>query len=95
MSEDNRRSHLRYNPDKNSVMSIISDGVSGSEELIGLLRDISEGGCAGVFHADYFNYTVGDELDVTTDEVSEQKNVIVWKKSLDKKFVKVGFEFCR
>lgn len=88
--EDDRRSNIRYNPDKNSLLTVSQND---SDEIVGLMRDVSEGGCAGIFHQEYFNFNMGDSLRVTTEEFGEQTATIAWTKNIDKRFLKVGFDF--
>lgn len=89
--DDEQRRHIRYDPDRNAIVSIFTD--TQESELIGLLRDVSKGGCAGLFHQEYFKHQVGDMVYVNTLTVTEEQAYIVWQKSIDKQFVKIGFEF--
>ncbi|MFB6346897.1 MAG: PilZ domain-containing protein [bacterium] len=93
MPQDDQRKHLRYSSDKNSILRVAQGEIEQSEVVIGLLRDVSKGGCAGVFHNDYFDFSIGKQIVITSDEFEQTTASIVWSKNLDERFLKVGFEF--
>lgn len=87
-SED-RRDYFRIRPSKNAVMAI----TDAEEDVVGLVRDESEGGCAGIFHRDHLPWEVGDRVTVTTRRFQDIGARIIWMKPVDKRFTKVGFEY--
>lgn len=92
MVEDDRREHLRYDPDKNSLVVLYMDS-QGEDTLVGLLRDESHSGCGAVFHQEYFPFSEGDEVKIKPGKLSPKKASIAWVQSVDEKLVRAGFKY--
>lgn len=92
--ESERRSHIRYDPNCNDLISLVPlNNRVEEKEIIGLLRDISAGGCAGIFHLQHFAFEVGERAQVSTNNEQDKEATVVWTKPIDKQFIKAGFEF--
>lgn len=89
---DDRREHLRFDPEQNALVIIHIDG-DEDNSLVGLLRDESYEGCGAVFHSEYFPYEEGDEVELKAHELSPLNARVSWIKPLDDKLIKAGFEF--
>lgn len=92
MGNEQRREHVRYDPDENAL-AIIHFGGEEDNSLVGLLRDESHEGCAAVYHKEYFPFDTNDEVTLKVDRLRPSQAEIVWKDELDEKLVKVGFHF--
>lgn len=92
MSEDDRREHLRFDPDQNALAIIHMNG-DENESLIGLLRDESMQGCGAVFHEGYFPFDEGDVVQLKVHRLDPQPSEIAWTEHVDEKLVKVGFKY--
>lgn len=90
--ENDRREHIRFDPESNSLCVLESFGNNDSS-VIGLLRDRSKSGCAAVFHEQDFDYTEGDSLDLQAGSKRFIESELIWAERLDEKFIKAGFEF--
>lgn len=90
---DDRRGHLRYNPERNSIVSVSAEPEDNSEGLIGLLLDISGGGCGAIFHQEFFDFEIGQTVYITTEEHKDLEASIVWVRNIEKRALKAGFEF--
>lgn len=74
-------------------MVIRAPGSDQDSQLIGLVRDVSEGGCAAVFQREFFDFPQGGAVTVSIGDEDPRDAEVVWKKHVDKKFVKAGMEF--
>lgn len=92
MTSDDRREHIRFNPDENALAIIHIDG-NEDNSLIGLLRDESHEGCGAVFHTEHFPYETGDVVKLKPGDLSPMSAEITWTDSIDKKLVKAGFKY--
>lgn len=92
MGSNDRRQHIRFNPDRNALAIIHIDG-DENNSLIGLLRDESHEGCGAVFHVDHFPYDEGDVVELKPHELNPVPAEISWTETLDEKLVKVGFNY--
>ncbi len=93
METDNQRASIRYDPERNSLIVIRPSEADRDSQLIGLVRDISEGGCAAVFQREFFDFPQGCTFEVSIGNEDTREAEVVWKKHVDKKFVKAGMEF--
>ena len=87
---EQRRKSIRFDPDLNATM--ILEGRTGSGEKverIGLVRDESGKGCAGVFRAP-FPFTIGQKVKAHVGKLEDMVAEIMWTEDLDDMLVKVG-----
>lgn len=92
MNTENRRQHIRFDPDENALAVIHIDGEEDNS-LIGLLRDESHEGCGAVFHQEHFPYEEGDTVELKVHELNPIHSEISWTKPLDDRLIKVGFHY--
>ncbi|MFB6346763.1 MAG: hypothetical protein ABEK50_13495 [bacterium] len=90
MNSDNRREHLRFDPEQNALAVIHLNG-KDDNSLVGLLRDESQKGCAAVFHQEFFPFEEGDTVELKLYQLEPTESEIKWIQSLDEKLLKVGF----
>lgn len=88
--EQERRRYERYDPELNFLILVSNEY---HDEIVGLIRDESRGGCAAVFHRNQFPFNLDNKVVVNTENASDVKSSIRWSKQLDKRFIKVGIEY--
>jgi len=89
-NEDNQREYFRYNADENALVKIEA---RNDQHIVGLMRDESYQGFAAVFQKTAFRYTEGDTVEVEAGRLPLRTAEVIWIKSLDEKFLKIGFEW--
>jgi hypothetical protein len=92
MSKQNRREHVRYDPDKNSLVQIFLDD-NPDDSLIGLLLDKSKSGCGAIFHDQTFPFEEGETVKLKPGKVSPRHAEIVWVRTINEKAIRAGFEY--
>ena len=92
MNDDNRREHIRFDPDRNALAIIHVDG-DENNSLVGLLRDESHDGCGAVFHDEHFPYDDGDDLTLKVGRLDPKSAEVAWTETVDEKLVKAGFNY--
>lgn len=97
LSEGNRREHIRFDPDKNSIVMIFlgsaQEEPNEENKLVGLLRDESRSGCGAVFHREFFPLEEGESAKIKPGKISPTEAEVSWLKPIDEKLIRVGFEY--
>ena len=87
---EQRRKSIRFDPDLNTTMTLEGRVESGGKaEIIGLVRDESGKGCAGVFRKP-FPFEIGQRVKAHVGKLEDMVAEIMWTEDLDDMLVKVG-----
>ena len=87
---EQRRKSIRFDPDLNATITLQGRVGSGEKaERIGLIRDESGKGCAGVFRKP-FPFKVGQRIKAHVGKLEDMVAEIMWTEDLDDMLIKVG-----
>lgn len=87
---ENKRKHVRFDPDENSLIELFKRDQQGKMiKAVGLVRDESHNGCGAIFRKK-FPFKEGEVIYANVGKLTELKAEIIWIKQMDTVLIKVG-----